>query len=61
MTGKGGVALARDTERLLDDFCAGEKRRDAANAPARVAPNAAGAMMAAARALCGAVEEWRDR
>jgi hypothetical protein len=61
MTGKVRVASARDTERLLDDFHAREKRRDAAIASAQVAPNAAGAMMASARALCGVVEGLQVR
>jgi hypothetical protein len=61
MTGKVRVASARDTERLLNDFHAGEKRRDAPIAPARVASNAAGAMIAAARASCGAIEGLQVR
>jgi hypothetical protein len=61
MTGKVRVASARDAERLLDDFRGGEKRRDAAIALTRVAPSAAGAMMASARASCGVVEGLQVR
>jgi hypothetical protein len=61
MTGKGRVVFAPDTEGLLDDFHAGEKRRAVAIAPARVAPNAAGAMMARGRASWGAVEDSQVR
>jgi DNA polymerase-3 subunit delta len=54
-----GVVFAPDTEGLLDDFRAGEKRLSPGKAPGRLAPNAAGAMMARGRASRGAVEGSR--